>query len=351
MRAKLAHTASIDARPFVRCSTRLSVIVVGALLTLIACQPPPETKPTATAPKKASSGEERKPAVQQPIAVVDRIEKIEVLKPGAAPKKVRRHRSVATQTSQTIEIQTKIGMIIAGREFPLRPLPRLKFTTDVNTVSGLQPETLIVNYHVTSAEPLNLENYDAEIAQVVSAQAKELKNLRATLTVTSQGEIIKSQLQPAQPISAPTRQLFDVLQRCLHESIVVFPEEPIGTNGQWRVSRRISMGGLSVLQATEYTLKAANKDTLDLSIHYRHMANPQPMPLVDAPKGSSAKLEKLNGQGDATQQLNLLDGKTTLASRALLELDYTYRDKDADHAMGMRMNIEQSMRPNSEPEH
>lgn len=327
-------------------ATILSVITGASLLTLMACQPPPEAKPAKSAQKSSTQGGERKQPPQDPIDIIDKIEKAEFLKPGSAPRVVRRHRSVAVGTTHTVEIQTAIGMIIAGREFPLRPLPRLRFTTDVSTANGLQPETLIVSYHVTSAEPVNIENYDAEIARVVSAQANELRDLKATLTVTSRGEILKSQLQPGRPISAPTRQVFDVLQRALHESIIVFPEEAIGVNGQWRVSRRVSMGGLSVLQTTEYTLKAAKKDSLDLVIHYRHTAKPQPMPLVDTPKGSSAKLEKLTGEGDATQQLDLASWRTTLASRALIELDYTYRDKEADHAVGMRMNIEQSMRPN-----
>ncbi len=323
---------------------------------LVACQAPPKSKPSTTPPpRETSSGTEQTttstapPPTTAPTAVTEEIKQVELLETGTGPFSDLRHQFKHDVTvERTLELQTAVGIVIVGQRFPLRPMPRMRLTVTTNMSSEKPFETAHLQCLVTSAEPINVDQYEPSVATLVQEQSKEISNLKVLFTINARGHVLESKVESDHNISASTHQLFDVLQRALHENIVIFPDKPVGKGSKWQVTKQISIGGLSVEQQTIYALQNKKKNQLDLTVNYKYLGKPQPMPLMSAPKGASAKLEKLSGEGTATQQLDTATWEFSSSSHALLEVDYIYHEKGADRAMGMRMNMDITTHPTTD---
>ncbi len=317
------------------------------LITLTACQaPPPPQHPASIASPKPSVDVERGVILTAPEAQVKRGETFKLLDPGHTPVSMLRHPLTPGQTaSQTYELQTSVGIVIAGQRFPFRPLPRARLTVEMQIRSKGKAQDTRAEFLVTQAEPIGVEAYEPEIGRSAEEKMREIKGLMVTFAVTPTGHISNVLIKSPHGVNPSTQQLVDVIQEAFQDSIVTFPEASVGEGARWQVTQPITMGGISMWRRSTYTLESVEESRVKLAVNHEYRGKPQPMPLIDAPKGSSARLESLSGLGRATQQCDLQTATIISNSETTLELDYTYRDKDSDRAMGMRIRTRVDVKP------
>lgn len=320
---------------------------VGLVLVLMSCQaPPPPKNPAPITSSTPSAGAERSVIVAAPVAEVKRKETLKVLGLGHAPFSPLRHLLTPGQTARhTYELQTYVGIVIAGQRFPLRPMPKARLIVQTRLRSTRAAESAHAEFLVKEAESIGVDAFDPPVAQVAEEQMREITGLMVDLTVSVTGHVSKVVVTSPHGIRPATQQLVDVIAEAFQDSIATFPQEPVGPGARWQVTRAITMGGIAMWRRTTYTLESRDVSRITLAAKHQYRGKPQPMPLIDAPKGSSARLESLSGHGTLAQQYNVKTATIMSASETMLELDYTYRDKDADRALGMRMRSRIDVKP------
>ncbi len=80
---------------------------------------------------------------------------------------------------------------------------------------------------------------------------------------------------------------------------IVFPEEPIGTGAQWKVSNRIDEGGVSMLQDITYTLRERQNMTIALGVEVERR------PATQHLTGTELKILDVSSESSGQISLNL----------------------------------------------
>jgi hypothetical protein len=83
------------------------------------------------------------------------------------------------------------------------------------------------------------------------------------------------------------------------------PEEPVGLGGRWQVTSQLTLNGMTMDVVAVYTLKAREKDRLDLELASTETAAPQPVSNPALPAGTSVELVSSSGTSSGLMQYDL----------------------------------------------
>lgn len=238
---------------------------------------------------------------------VPRLVSLRLLDPGKGGRRTLRYRPDGTPRSFVITARIRSRELADRAWQPWVDVPEIGYGLDIDSKDG--------SGDGAAPAGLGVRGREARVGQVAgqaagkqagtdaAARARQaaddflaryranLEGRRATAAVDARGllgEVVADSAAGDAPEPGPyTRQ---ELQQILLESVVPFPEEPVGKGARWQVRTVLRRGAAVVSQVAEYTLVDAGAERLRIAARIEQNGEHQVTHAPELPAGVSAEL-------------------------------------------------------------
>jgi hypothetical protein len=278
-------------------------LVLAGVLMLVACGGRDAKTPAATSKVEPSPAAE--PAAEPDTApVTARLDhpRIEVLEPGAEPRRVLHYAPTLADRAITLTLASTVALDLGIAAIPPTKAPALRMRLEGKT------RTRDGGDFVLSLVPSKVEAIGGEGSGPLGAGMRPtleaLERLHAELVLGPDGALLETSLElpPTPGTNGPTEA--ERLQNAFAQLFVAMPTEPIGLGARWTVSQTLPLAGERIEQTSSFTLTevAGDQVTVELGLEQRPAAK-------DAPRaeasGDHTTLDALKTEGNGTIHVDL----------------------------------------------
>lgn len=238
------------------------------------------------------------PAADQGAQVV-----ITLQSSGGEPREPLRYDLAAIQPqSLHMDMDMSVGMGFAGQMFN-QAMPTIRSTMSTGASEVNDDGNLRLPFRVESMEVMTTGgNADPMIVAAMEQALADFGAFGGTLVMDDRGNMISSEFDLSE-MSPQLRQQFESTLQTVQQSVVPFPEEPVGVGAQWTVGMDISMQGMALNQSATYEVVERTDSTVRIASTISQSANAQTLQLPDLPAGSSAELLSHSGTGSGSMTI------------------------------------------------
>ncbi|HEY4239662.1 MAG TPA: hypothetical protein VGM88_07600 [Kofleriaceae bacterium] len=266
---------------------RRTLLALAAILPLAACT------------KRKEHKEAPAPAVAKTVAPAqpDRDE-VALVSPGSEPRAPLRYHFAAGAKSQldiTMDLAMKSADLPAAALGTL-PSPRFRLAMEITDVAADGTATL-------RSTILGVGAIDQPGEKVKAAAMQDklalMTGLAFVAKVSPSGVVTDSTVAPGAKVPPELAPQLEQLHNVLQQVVLALPVEPIGKDGQWKVTKRVAQQGLAMTVVTTFKLTDVKADAFSFAGTTEQHAVPA------AGTASGPHVIGLDGHGDATGTVEL----------------------------------------------
>lgn len=293
-----------------------AAVICVAQLGLAQNQPPGEP------PAQEGQPAQPAPAAEQPQI------RVELLDQGAEPRRELRYQPQVGQAERaTVEMRMTSAASMNGQQMPEQKLPAttlvMRMTPQRQTEQGIEYSFAFEQARVEPGHQLS-DAVRQSIEPLVGARGVGVTSLR--------GESLSFELEGLDDLSEMMRAQIDSMSSQASQLGLVLPQEPVGVGAQWRVTMRLTNGGMEMRQISIATLKSLEEGNLVIALDLEQTAEPQEFEPPQM-RGMTVKLLSLDGAGSGEMTVDL---RRLAPVRSTISTDTTMR-------MSMNMGGEQTL--------
>ena len=192
----------------------------------------------------------------RPIAPLPARDGVELVSPGAEPRRQLRYHLAPGATS-TFELEVENEMRIGGRG---GPMPGLAMTIEVGAERAAPDGTMQLRTRIAQVTAHDRDGA-AITAGDLERQTAQLAGLVLTSTLAPDGALRDSKLDRAnKDLSPAVRAQLDGLVPRLDQLAMRLPDAAVGAGARWRERKTIAHGGVTVVVVTAVELTAIDGD-------------------------------------------------------------------------------------------
>jgi len=222
---------------------------------------------------------------------------LQVLDYGAAPRAPLRYQFTAGQSERVaIEMDMSMTRQVNGQPVPVATVPPIRSTMNVHVTEVAADGSARVEFETLSSEARATQGgVPIDQAGLNRALATE-SLLKGSYRTDTRGRILDTGVSlPDGAMPAAASQMMNDLLGNQNETVQQLPEEAVGIGARWRVERRMTVAGATLVQAEEYTLRSRSGDRveLDVSMTQELSGAATPGPAVQAASSNAKASGKL----------------------------------------------------------
>ena len=265
---------------------------------------------------------EEKP--KPPAAPVDGIE---VLQPGAEPRRMLRY-ALAPNVTTPLEIAVDVDVKTADQE---AKLPTMVMGVDL-TVANADAAAAKLKLAVVSAgaRPRTEDPKEEPARVVVNRQANLLVGMLVTFTLTPQGVFKEPKAEAVgRDLSGPMQEQVTTLMQASEQLAMALPDKPIGAGAIWKHRRTMKQNQLTLVTNTTIEITAIEGD----KVSFRSTTELTGADQMIAQGNETAKVTGVHGTGSQTGSFDL--GKAVVLGETALSLSFQMIVEDQTRPVNM----------------
>lgn len=244
---------------------------------------------------------------------------------------------VAAQRTQ-MDMDMTIGVGFGGQTFD-QTMPTMRTTMSIHEPTLNQDGHLRVGFTVDemsvvpgtgAADPMVVAQLEAALAEVGV--------FSGTLTMDDRGNIVSSDYDLS-GVGQAVRQQMESTMQTVQQSVIPFPEEPVGVGARWSVDMDVSMQGMALRQTATYEVVEITADAVRINSTISQSADAQALQLPELPPGATAELLSYSGSGTGGMAIRfdraMPDGTFAIQNAT--------RIRSGDAASGMSMDMDMNL--------
>ncbi len=308
MRRTLA--ALVFAVPLVACASRDVPIVPEPLPEVERAVPVPSVRPPSQGGPEvaipAASNGVLPPGAADKVLAAGAAPIVRLLDPGAEPRSDLSY-TLTKGTSQNVSMATDMAMSVrsGGQGIPQVPLPRMTMIFAAATADRSPAGEFKIDSRVTGATVDPTGAQQEQMAKALRPQIEAMKGLGLVYWVNPKGNVRDLKLDVPSTVPPTAQQLMSGMSQSFEWMVTPLPQEPVGVGARWQVVKRLTTGGLDVLESAVYTLKSRSgaRATVDVSIV--QLAASDTLHTPQMPAGMFATVKSFKSSGSRTTQVDL----------------------------------------------
>lgn len=226
---------------------------------------------------------------------------VELIEPGQGERiELRYAPGIGTHAERDLTIAISSSMDLGGMKVPqVLPPIRMRVVTNVTEVS----EQGHITYDFTINE-IHVGDDETEpgVAEPIKGYAAGMVGTSATLQIDPVGNVISSTYSI--PDGAPP-EILQSFRKSVRDAGAPLPTERVGKGAKWRISESVEDSGVPTEKVSVFTLDEINGKVVRLSTEITQTAPAQDIQDPSLPDGAVARLERLEGKGSGTLELDL----------------------------------------------
>jgi hypothetical protein len=238
---------------------------------------------------------------------------VELLEPGAEPRRPLRHNFVAGQTTRVrMRMQTQMQMQMGSEENSV-PVPPIVIVTEVGPTSIPRAGRMRYAFRFTGVD---IEGGDAEMREQLQTALAGVVGMHGTAEIDDRGAVQDIDLELPSNASPEVRQQAEALRQAMGQMLPPFPREPVGVGAVWRSRSEISLPQMSIAIHTIHTLRSWNQSTNEIMLDVR----------IERASGSGTGqlppevTVEITGNGRTQTRLGTLRSRTRMRTRASIRV-------------------------------
>ncbi len=250
-------------------------------------------------------------------------------------------------TKQSLKMVSgqELTMSVAGNTMPQQRLPDIVTIMDLEISSVDQQRRFVQAFELTSTEALAAPGIPEPLVTQMNESLRGFNALRGTLTISSLGRLIKTDLTMPN-VDAALRGALDNLRQNMHRLVVPLPEEAVGIGARWRVKVNLSTMGMPIAQETTYTLVGRRGDKLNLKTQVAQTIGAGPVQFPNLPPGFAVRTKPSSstGAGEVTVDLNraVMTGTVDANINVAMEMENAGQTQPMTMAIQMKLTVSES---------
>lgn len=146
--------------------------------------------------------------------------------------------------------------------------------------------------------------------QAIEHAARDLNRASGEFSMSDRGLVsgLRFGFEGDRKVSPIVKLMVDSMGPSLQQSLIPFPEEPVGVGGKWRMILPVTAAGMTQTVTTTYTLQELTAERVVLTTDIVQSAEPQDMQLPAVPglpPGTTVRVESVAGAGGGRVEMNL----------------------------------------------
>lgn len=228
---------------------------------------------------------------------------LEVLDPGAAPRRVLELRFVEGDTA-TVALTSDLKISEVDGPTVLDPPPVVQTVRfDIDRVTGSQAD---VSFELTGVKIDNAAGSLSDAALLeLTAALDSMVGLRGTGTVDQHGTFSSFRYVLPEDFDATQTDTLDQLEQDVASMGVPLPEVPLGVGARWRARDTIRANGVRTEQVVTYEITAIDGEAVAYTATVEQSSPTQDLPDRTLPAGTTARLLAATARGQMTGTLQL----------------------------------------------
>lgn len=258
----------------------------------------------------------------------------EVVGTGTGEKKVLSYSGkVGDRFSMTLSEQLVMDETADGQAVPSRRWPGVECVLDGEVKEVGAAGEMTLGLAVVSAKVIDDRTLDNQMKSEFEAMLDRLKGVRISMVVTSSGEVKSVEMKGAEGLEGKGKHAAEMIAQAVGLMAVRVPTEAVGKGAQWKLTRKVKLGGIDVVETLNCTLLGTGMMGSAIEVKSTVMAEEQ---VIDATVGS-LKLKVISTKGSGEGKSSLQQGLPLLSACSLSwKLDHEMRALLSDREMPMQ---------------
>ena len=240
---------------------------------------------------------------------------VEVVRPGATPRRKLRLRAATGQKERlkmtmVMDLTAKVGL----RTAPKTQLPPMVMFMTLD-VSATQPNgDILYQFALDKTDVQPRAGVHPKVATALRTAMSSMNGTSGRALVSARG--FRRQVSLAMPPGADqqTQQIVAVIEQAMQQLVPPLPEEPVGVGAQWTLTQTVEQNGIAVQQVATYDLTGIQGNTISTDVTVSETAAPQS---VTVPGAGTMKLLSLDSKGTGNMRTDLTKLTPQISKRDL----------------------------------
>lgn len=190
---------------------------------------------------------------------------VDLLDPGTEPRRALRHAPKAGEGAVHLTLESSLSVKMGVNQLPPVQAPPIQLR--MSTETFLEDGRIRFGFDgdVAKAEPT--PNTPAPLVERLEPTLRALEKFAGEVLVDDRGRVIEAgfvipsdDAQPTPQAAGPSEA--EHIHHALTQSIIPFPDEPVGAGARWSVTTSLRLSGRQVEQTTEYALIEASEQKI-----------------------------------------------------------------------------------------
>ncbi|WP_428262556.1 hypothetical protein [Haliangium sp.] len=243
---------------------------------------------------------------------------IELLEPGAEPRRPLRYRLVAgAEETMSLRVGLSVETRADGAPVPIPETPAVDMIMNLRITDLDGPDQARYRFAVQSVEIEDAPDLEPETLAAMRQGLAGAAGMSGSARVDSRGFNWDVHMATPTNLDPMTRQMVESASQNMDQVSAPFPKEAVGQGAVWTLRQTIEQNGVSLDQETRFELEKLDDRGGVLTTRISQRAGTQPMPIPGLPPGA-AELRGLesSGSGRVYFHLDQLVPRSSLSMRS-----------------------------------
>lgn len=261
----------------------------------------------------------------------------EVVGTGKGEKKVLSYAAkVGERFSLTVTEQLVMDETADGQAVPSRRWPGIECVLDGEVKEVGAGGEMTLGLAVVSGKAADDRTLDSQMKSEFEAMVDRLKGVRISMVVTSSGEVKSFEMKGAEGLEGKGKQAAELIAQAVGLMAVRVPTEAVGMGAQWKLTRKVKLGGVDAVETLNCTLLGTGMMGSVIEVKSAVTAEEQ---VIDAAVGS-LKLKVFSTKGSGEGKSSLQQGLPLLSSSSLSwKFEHEMKALLSDREMPMQRKV------------
>jgi hypothetical protein len=271
--------------------------------------------------------------------------KLELLSPGAEPRRELKFRPVAnSKQTMMMTMGMSMDMTMGDKPMPKMQIPKVAMKIELNVQQVDPSGDIHYSFAYTDINAIADKNTEPEMLAAIQKSFKTLKGIKGNIVIGSSGQIKSKNLILPKTADPMMRQTLEQLNKSIDQISTRFPNEMVGLGGKWQVSNAIQAGGIRFNQSSIYEVVKMDNGGMTIQTKTTQSAPAQDLVLPGVGKEAKARLTSLNSNGGGTftvrfDSLLPIDGKLSINTDSKMSLQASSKEPPTNMVNKMAIDI------------
>jgi hypothetical protein len=271
--------------------------------------------------------------------------KLELLSPGAEPRRELKFRPVAnSKQTMMMTMGMSMDMTMGDRAMPKMQIPKVAMKIELNVQQVDPSGDIHYSFAYTDINAIADKNTEPEMLAAIQKSFKTLKGIKGNIVIGSSGQIKSKNLLLPKTADPMMRQTLEQLNKSIEQISTRFPTEMVGLGGKWQVSNAIQAGGIRFNQSSIYEVVKMDNGGMTIQTKTTQSAPAQDLVLPGVGKEAKAKLTSLSSNGAGTYTVRFdsllpIDGKLSINTDSKMSLQASAKEPPTNLVNKMAIDV------------